>query len=250
LQFGIVSLGGTVIWVTAAIATLRAAAWRQFRWLTIGGGALFVLLFASAGKGYYLGSWYLPLVGVGAAVIERGWTRRATTVVFVLVVVSGLVTLPLFTPVLSERAVVDSGITDVNDDLGAMLGWEHVVDEVADQYDALTPTERSSATILTGSYSQAGAIDLYGDAHALPNAISGHNSYWWWGRDHHGMGPVIAVGIPPSFLQRYWKDVQRVATLGDDGTPIDPEQDGTVVYVARDQRVPWSEIWPAARHYN
>jgi hypothetical protein len=35
-----------------------------------------------------------------------------------------------------------------------------------------------SAGILAGNYGKAGAINLYGPAYGLPEAISGINSYW------------------------------------------------------------------------
>ena len=60
-QLVMVTLGGTVVWVTALWAVIRRPAWAAYRWLAVGYAFLFVVLFASGGKGYYLGSWYLPL---------------------------------------------------------------------------------------------------------------------------------------------------------------------------------------------
>ncbi|MGH9060501.1 MAG: glycosyltransferase family 39 protein, partial [Acidimicrobiales bacterium] len=99
LQLGIVTIVGTVVWVTGLRAVIRRGDWRDKRWLAHGYAVAFVLLFALAGKAYYLGSWYLPLVAVGAVAAERHWSRRAGRRLAAGVVVTGLVSLSLFTPV-------------------------------------------------------------------------------------------------------------------------------------------------------
>jgi hypothetical protein len=60
---------------------------------------------------------------------------------------------------------------------------------------------------------------------------------------------VIAVGIAPVILERFFDDVEVVKTLGKDGRPIDPEQRGAQVSIARGLKRPWSAIWPKLRHY-
>ena len=71
-QLLLVTLGGAVVWITALVALSRSE-WRSQRWLLIGYAAAFVILVALAGKPYYLGSWYLPLVALGSTVIEARW---------------------------------------------------------------------------------------------------------------------------------------------------------------------------------
>jgi hypothetical protein len=46
-----------------------------------------------------------------------------------------------------------------------------------------------SAGILAGNYGEAGAINLYGPAYGLPEAMSGINSYWLCG---YGDPPPLA----------------------------------------------------------
>ena len=110
LQLVAMTLAGTVVWVAALRATVRRAGFDVHRWLAVGWLILFVVLFATEGKGYYLGSWYLPLVALGAVVIERTWSARAECVLFAAVVVTGLAMAPLFTPILPERTFVAAGL--------------------------------------------------------------------------------------------------------------------------------------------
>ena len=248
-QLVIVTLGGTVVWVTALWALVRRPAWAAYRWLAVGYALLFVVLFASGGKGYYLGSWYLPLVALGAVVIERTWSRRAGVAMIVAVVVTGLPLVPLSTPVFSDATEVSWGLDDANKDLGGMLGWHHIAQQIGSVVHGLPARERARAVVVTGDYSEAGAVDFWRADEHLPPAYSGHNSYWWWGHPNGTDHPVVAVGMPASVLARYWDDCRRAATLGRDGVPIDPQERGAPIFVCSGQRASWDAIWPHLRDY-
>ena len=60
---------------------------------------------------------------------------------------------------------------------------------------------RSKLVIYTGDYGAAGAVDLYGPAEGLPHAISGHNTFWWWGPGSAPDGSTtIAINLPRDYL--------------------------------------------------
>jgi malate dehydrogenase (oxaloacetate-decarboxylating) len=61
------------------------------------------------------------------------------------------------------------------------FGWKEMAQVVADAYYKLPPDERKSCAIYGQNYGQAGAIDLFGAKMGLPNAISGHQNYFYWG---------------------------------------------------------------------
>ena len=68
--------------------------------------------------------------------------------------------------------------------------------------------------IYTGDYGAAGAVDLYGAGYGLPHAISGHNSYWWWGpAGAHSGATTIAVNLPKQYLQTIFTEVTPAGTL-------------------------------------
>jgi hypothetical protein len=248
LQVLMMTLAGTAVWVTALHAGFRRSSLAVHRWLAVGWLILFVVLFAAGGKGYYLGSWYLPLVALGAVVIERTWSARAQRMLLVAIVVTGVASAPLFTPILPERVVVNAGLDQANKDLGALIGWPHVVHQVADVVHALPADEQQRAVILTSNYSEAGALQFWRSELALPDVISGDNTYWWWGYGHRRVGPVVAVGFDRQFLARYWDRCTRVASIGD-GAPVDPQEEGAPIFVCRDQRLSWASLWPQLRHY-
>ena len=83
----------------------------------------------------------------------------------------------------------------------------------------------------------------------LPEAISPHNSYWYWGYGHPADGPVIAVGYRRDSVESYWSDVTLAAVLGADGVAIDPEERGVPVWICRGQKLAWPELWRELRSF-
>ena len=250
-QLVLVTLGGTVIWVTALMAMGRRTEFRDQRWLLVAYLVSFLLLLALEGKAYYLGSWYLPLVAVGAVAIEQRWHRLARYGVLGVVVVTGLTLAPEATPILPESTAVALHLDTVNPDLGGMLGWPQVVAEIADVFHSLPTGEQPRAVVLTGNYAEAGAVDFYGPERGLTHAISGQNSFWLWGYGDPSPGAtVVAVGLPSAFVHRYWGAVTRAVIVGNGPVPIDPHERGRVVWICRRQRLPWSVLWPRTKHYD
>ncbi|MGH9072415.1 MAG: hypothetical protein ACRDX8_14985, partial [Acidimicrobiales bacterium] len=255
LQLAIVTLGGTVLWVSGLRAGFRRGPKdlhaQQGRWASVSWAVAFLVLFATGGKPYYIGAWYLPLVALGAVAIEASWSRPAQRRVLLAVVATGLLTAPLFTPLLPEQALLSTHFDTTNKDLGGMLGWPHLVATVAAAAKTVPPGERRRLVVLTDDYSEAGAIDYYGHTDGLPNAISGHNTFWWWGWGTATQtDPVLAVGIPEATARRYWGRVTQVATLGADGVAVDPQERGAPVWLLQDQLLPWASLWPNLRHYD
>ncbi|WP_433683279.1 hypothetical protein [Nocardia sp. CA-119907] len=58
---------------------------------------------------------------------------------------------------------------------------------------------------------------------------------------------VIAVGLDHDQLTRYFADVEPVGRI-DNGLGIDNDEQGRPLFVCREPRVPWSELWPQAEH--
>jgi hypothetical protein len=103
--------------------------------------------------------------------------------------------------------------------------------------------------VFTGDYGAAGAVDRYGAPYGLPHAISGHNSYWWWGP---GAAPddstTIAINIGRGYLETLFTDVRSVGAVHTPGN-VWTEERGEPIYLCRGQRRPWRVIWASARHY-
>ena len=122
-----------------------------------------------------------------------------------------------------------------------MIGWPHLVDTVASVY-----AQHPGATILTGNYSEAGSIELLGAHRGLPQPISGHNTYWYWGHPRGRSDTTIAVGFDRAFLAPRFGHVERAATFH---APHDVHnlENGAAIWVCRDQREDWDHLWPGLR---
>ena len=100
------------------------------------------------------------------------------------------------------------------------------------------------AGILTGNYSEAGAVELL--APDVPQPASGHNNYWNWGPPAHDPDVVIAIGADHAQLDAAFTSVRRIATVHSPAG-VHNLEDGTPIWLARGHRERWSELWPRFR---
>jgi hypothetical protein len=123
-------------------------------------------------------------------------------------------------------------------------------------WTALPPRQRANAVIFTGNYGEAGAIDELGRGMGLPQAVSGHNTYWWWGPGNPHATTVVAVLPGPvdgtgfaAYLRAFFTGVRVAATLSNP-YGIHNQEWGGHVYVCTGPRQPWRQLWPFLRHYS
>ena len=212
-------------------------------------------LFALTGaKVYYLAGIYFVLFALGGVWAEerldakqpprglRGWVA--------LMLVGLVLALPVTLPVLPENAMPrGSWIGNVDKDLSATVGWPQFVHQIADIAATLPADQRAHLVVFTGDYGAAGAIDQYGSEYGLPHAISGHNSYWWWGpAGARDASTTIAVNLSKSYLLSIFSQVTPAGTVA---TPngVWSEERGEPIWLCTGQKISWAEAWPAAQHY-
>lgn len=225
--------------------------YRPLGWLAL--SVLAVSLLTQA-KPYYVGPLYPLLLAAGVVGIERWMQNRSNLEsakwiqygLFGAVVLNGLIPAPLVMPVLPLQSYVNAGLIEVNDEFGEMVGWPELIEQIKKVYDSLPADEQAKAIILTGSYGEASAINILGDE--LPEAYSGHNSYYLWGIGEHDGGVVIAVRMSEAFLRQHFDDVRLAATIQ---MPYDIENEiyGQPIYVCRAPKQPLYRVWQAFKHY-
>ncbi|HXU46350.1 MAG TPA: glycosyltransferase family 39 protein, partial [Thermoanaerobaculia bacterium] len=172
---------------------------RRYRALAIAYVAIFALLVAQGGKPYYLAPIYPLLFAAGARAFEGllaarnlSWPKPAA---LALLAAGGAATAPLTLPLLPietfiryEAALGLHGSSGERHAMGRlpqhyadMFGWEDLTATVAHVWRTIPEAERPRCAIFGQDYGQAGAIDVLGDRYGLPDALSGHNSYFLWG---------------------------------------------------------------------
>ncbi len=215
---------------------------------------LLVLYALTGAKSYYLAGMYFVLFAAGGIWAEerlinrrpprgiRGWVALMT--------VGAVVAMPITLPVLPVSTLAKSPWEgNVNKDLSATVGWQSLVGQIAKVSDSLPAAQRANLVIFTGDYGAAGAVDLYGGRHGLPHAISGDNSYWWWGPAGGRNGATtVAIDLSRQYLQTIFSEVVPAGSVA---TPdgVWTEERGDLIWVCRGQKVTWAQAWANARHY-
>lgn len=107
------------------------------------------------------------------------------------------------------------------------------------------------AAILAGNYGVAGAINLYGPAYGLPEAISGRNSYWLRGYGNPPPETLIVVGFSLESAGRYFTVCSLAAQvtnrygIENEETRFHPD-----IFVCRGPRQPWPALWKSLKSFS
>jgi hypothetical protein len=249
---------GGLVWLFSAQEGKR---YRFLGWTYVITVAIFVIF---DGKSYYPLPAYPFLLAAGGVAFEgfveareRRWLRMAFPA---LLAIGGLVTVPFGVPLLpvetflrysqgiplEHMAKTERDPTVALPQLYAdMFGWENMSAAIGRVYHSVPESEQADCAILAGNYGEAGAIDYYGRQLGLPRAISGHNSYFYWGPRNYTGGCVILFGERADEFKNFFGDVRRVATISDPHAML-IEQDVSV-YLCRKPHAPLSALWPRFR---
>jgi hypothetical protein len=221
--------------------------------------ALVVLDTLTGAKPYYLGGMYFALFAAGGLWADDYLTtrrrrdaphsgRQRRLLAWIGVGEAAVIAFAL--PVRPVGALARSSWEGkIDKDLSATVGWDRVVRQLAGVASTLPSSDRANVVVFTGDYGAAGAVDRYGQRYGLTHAISGHNTYWWWGPAAGADGAaVIAVNLDRSYLDTIFAQVLPAGTV-DTGHGVWSEERGAPIWICRRQKVTWADAWPKAKHY-
>lgn len=237
-QFWIATNAFTVpLWIAGLVFLFTNEAGRRFRmlgWMFIVPLVLFIL---AKGRDYYMAPAYPMLLAAGAVWCERFVKRW---LVIALLAMGGVLWAAPVLPI----APVDSAFWRFADrvnggNFNEQTGWPELAHTVA-QIRATLPAQTG---ILVADTAQAEAIDLY--APELPHAISVANSHWFRGYGNPPPKPLIVVGFPDAFVQRYLASCVKAGRVGIENSAIG----GKNVFVCDGPIQPWPRFWQDAKHY-
>jgi hypothetical protein len=128
-----------------------------------------------------------------------------------------------------------------------MFGWERLATVVDSVYRTLPPEDRARCGIFCQNYMQAGSVDFYGRPMGLPQAICGHNSYWYWGM-HGCTGEVmIVLGGNVGELKDLFAEVNEHARFTDEY--VQPMHNNIPIFVVRKPLQPLGPMWLKAKNF-
>lgn len=209
--------------------------------------SLMVFLVAQ-GRDYYMAPAYPMLLAAGAvALMPR--SRLVRGLIWAGLALGGALGV-LLLPVAPVNSALWNAISGKLDNFREQIGWPELVDTVAAIRDSLPAEERATTGILTGNYGEAGAIDLYGPARGLPNAISGINSYWLRGYGDPPPQTLIVLGLSEQTMERNFESCALAGQIANRfGVKNEETMEHRDIYVCRRLREPWPEFWKDLRYF-
>ena len=252
-----------LIWLPGLFYLLISKEVKLFRVFAFGYIILFLLFVFQNGKAYYLSPYYPILIAGGSIAIEKlilakklAWLKPALVST---IIIAGIISMPMALPILPPetfaRYSASLGIKPGGEErdqpvkLGQhyadMFGWKELVDSVATVFNTLTPEEKKHCAILARNYGQAGAIDYFGKKYGLPDAICGHNSYWYWGPPDWNGEVLISIEGSEAVYKNDFRSYYRAGTI--DHPYSRSFERHLPVYVCKGLKVPIKKVWPELR---
>ena len=239
------------LWTAGLGLCLFGASMRRFRplaWMFL---VTFLLFFVSKGRSYYTAPAYVMLLAAGAAGFESWLERRVEKTrrlgsgfLWGLQILGSVVAIILMKPIARINSPLWEITSGVNEEVTEMVGWQDLTVQVAEIYRSIPDTEKPRTAILAGNYGEAGALDLYGKEYGLPRLVTGANSHWYRGYGDPEPETVIVVGLESAHAQAFFKSCEFSGKVKNRfGVKNEETTHHTSLYVCREPRRPWSEMW-------
>ena len=241
------------LWSAGLVTYFFLPAGKRYRalgWMAV---TAFALLIALKGRSYYFAAAYPMLIAAGAVIWEKGLARLSTqksgllrgiTLGTLAIGAAGAAVIAL--PIASVNSGLWRFTSRVHDLFVEQIGWPELVETVAGIYNSLPAEDQRQAGILTGNYGEAGAINLYGPAYGLPQAISGVNSYWLRGYGDPPPQVVIVLDLPRSSAFEACELAGRVTNRYG---VWNEETSHSTIFLCRRLRQPWPAFWERLKSF-
>ncbi|GAA2377569.1 glycosyltransferase family 39 protein [Dactylosporangium salmoneum] len=240
------------VWVAGIVTLLRRPELRPIRAFAVAYPLMIVLLFVVAGQPYYSFGLLAALFAIGAVPAARwiaGSRARRGLLVGAAVVNCGVAVLTSL-PVLPIDVIGKTPIPGINIGIADEIGWPRYVAQVKEVYDALPAEDKANTILFTGNYGEAGALDRYGKPLGLPDVYSGQNELWYLGPPPESVTVVVWVTEGNGPVGNPAFGSCEVKAKLDNGYGVDNEEQTARVFVCRDRKLTWAELWPKAQHFD
>jgi hypothetical protein len=246
------------IWAVGLSLCLFSVSMIRFRtlgWMFL---VTFVLFLINQGRGYYTSPAYVMWLAVGCVWFESWFERLGGTkrqlgygLLWTTQVLGSLIGVILMKPIGAVNSTLWDIRSDVSGDLFVeMVGWQDMTKQVADIYQSIPESEKPNTVILAGNYGEAGALDLYGSEYGLPRMITGANTMWYRGYGDPEPETVIVVGFESEYTRHFFKSCEFSGTVKNSYSVKNEETTfHTGLYICREPRRPWGEMWQEMQWY-
>jgi hypothetical protein len=252
------------IWLAGLFYLLFSPRGRKFQvlgWIYV---AVLGILLSTHSKPYYAAPAFLILLPAGAVAMEAfaarhawNWLKPASLTALVF---GGALMAPLALPVLPVETYIRYqdwlGIEPRAEERGEklsklsqmyadMFGWPEMAAQIAQIYNRLSPEDQADCVIGASNYGEAGAIDFFGNQYGLPNAISTHNNYWYWGPGDKPGKVLLVIGGSKEDYEHLYQDVQEVGAFENRYAA----ESGRRIFLCRKPKGTLQAFWPQHHHF-
>jgi 4-amino-4-deoxy-L-arabinose transferase-like glycosyltransferase len=239
------------LWIAGLYFYFVVSAGQRYRAL----GWMFVVTFLfflfARGRFYYMTPAYPMLFAAGAALWENWLERQRTATAragragtWIALGTGAAFSAVAVMPIALINSAGWRLTSKMHDNFAEQIGWPELAQTVAGIYAALPNAEKPHAAILVSNYGEAGAINLYGREHGLPEVISGINTYWWRG---YGAAPpevVILVGFSRKSAEHFANQVKLAGEITNRfGVQNEETKDHPDIFLCRRFKKLWPEFW-------
>ena len=217
------------VWITGLISLLFSRMMKKFRVL----GYIFITVFMiliinGKSKSGYIASAMLPLFSAGGEYFGSFGKRKSRNLVSGILIfsliVSGVMLAPLALPVLPPELFIkysqiigidqpsseNKELSELPQFYADMFGWKEMAKNVSIAYKKIPENERKNTIFYGRNYGQAAVIEYYSDKYDLPNAVSTHNNFYFWGYGNNEVKHVIFVGGSMEEFKKSFRSVTLV----------------------------------------
>jgi len=255
------------VWIAGLAELLRDREGRGWRVLGITWLVIMTCMLIMHGRLYYPVPSYPMLFATGGLLFERLLTRTASgawlrPAYVTALVLTGVLLAPFaYFPMLSvdqyiayarfwhfQPPRIETHRQGPLPQLYAdQFGWKEMAQVVADAYHKLPPEEQKSCAIFGQNYGQAGAIDFFGAKMGLPNALSAHQNYFYWGPRGYTGECMIIMDDKPERLSELFGEFEKVGTVYH---PLSMPYQHFDVYLCRKPKFGTLEqLWPQIKKW-
>lgn len=251
------------LWLAGLWYYFRDPKGRRFRVLGWTYVVLLLFMLVLNGRIYYLAPAYPMLFAAGSVAfqwyVERSSTQLAKIAYVVTLLLAGILLAPFgYFPILPvqkyiayAKALHFEPPRIENHPMGPLpqlyadqFGWKEMAETVASVYNNLPIDEKERCAIFGQNYGQAGAIDFFGAKLGLPNALSGHQSYYYWGSRGYTGECMIVMDDRPERLSELFDRYEKVATVYH---PYSMPYQHFDVYLCHGLHQPLEKLWPQVK---
>jgi hypothetical protein len=217
----------------------------------------FFIYLVSQGRAYYLAGAYPMLIAAGTVVwqnvqekLSEQKARTRLRITWVEMALGALLSAFLALPIAPINSSWWNVVSEVHDTFTEQIGWQDMVQTVADIYDGLPADDKAQTGILAGENDEAAALNLYGRGYGLPKAISGCDTFWLRGYGNPPPETLIIVGYTSEELSPAFEQCTQAGQVTNSYGVENDLRNPPYIYVCRNPRWDWIELWKRVKRYS